>query len=308
MAFEEKYRRQVDLLVRVLPFIGEQSRFALKGGTAINLFVREMPRLSVDIDLTYLPVGDRMPSLKGIEAILKEISEKVKGGLPNIQIHEGVLLPEKTVDKLYVRNLEAQIKVEVNPVLRGCVYDPETRAVSSRVSDLFGFAEMQVVSFNDLYAGKIVAALDRQHPRDLFDVNLLMSKEGISDDLRRAFVVYLLSSDRPLAEILAPNLKDISQEFENGFVGMTEVPVKLEELLDTRKQLIATIVGGMPQAHRDFLLSFQRGEPDWSLLDLQGVEELPAVRWRLLNQEKASPARKKEYFDSLNEVFGIANE
>ena len=56
MAFREVYRRQVQLLIRVLPSIAEEACFALKGGTAINLFVRDMPRLSVDIDLTYLPV------------------------------------------------------------------------------------------------------------------------------------------------------------------------------------------------------------------------------------------------------------
>jgi hypothetical protein len=46
-------------LIRVLPSIAEEACFALKGGTAINLFVRDMPRLSVDIDLTYLPVQPR---------------------------------------------------------------------------------------------------------------------------------------------------------------------------------------------------------------------------------------------------------
>src|SRR5690606_4453673 len=121
----------------------------------------------------------------------------------------------------------------------------------------------------DLYGGKIVAALDRQHPRDLFDIRDLLANEGISDELRRAFIVYLLSHDRPMHEVLAPKLKDITQEYERGFVGMTETPVELDELLSARQALIDEIVGRMPEEHRDFLISFERGEPDWPLLGLE---------------------------------------
>jgi predicted nucleotidyltransferase component of viral defense system len=91
------------------------------------------------------------------------------------------------------------IKIEVTPVLRGCVYEPKPSSVSAAVEDQFGFAEIQVVSFADLYAGKLVAALDRQHPRDLFDVRDLLANEGIGEDLRKAFVVYILSHSRSMA-------------------------------------------------------------------------------------------------------------
>ena len=74
MAVSEAYRRQVTLLVRVLPFVAAETCFALKGGTAINLFVRNMPRVSVDIDLTYLPVADRGTSLRAIDAAMKRIA------------------------------------------------------------------------------------------------------------------------------------------------------------------------------------------------------------------------------------------
>ncbi|WP_312017819.1 nucleotidyl transferase AbiEii/AbiGii toxin family protein [Bradyrhizobium liaoningense] len=117
----------------------------------------------------------------------------------------------------------------MTPVLRGCVFDPEMRSVLPNVEESFGFAETQVVSFSDLYAGKIVAALDRQHPRDLFDIRDLLANEGISDDLRRAFIVYLISHDRPISEVVAPRRKDIRQEFEHGFEGMTSDPVSLDE-------------------------------------------------------------------------------
>jgi len=67
------YREQVALLLRVLPIIGREEAFALKGGTAINLFVRDLPRLSVDIDLTFLPLVDRVAALSAIREALQRV-------------------------------------------------------------------------------------------------------------------------------------------------------------------------------------------------------------------------------------------
>jgi hypothetical protein len=193
--------------------------------------------------------------------------------------------------------------VEVTPVLRGCVYEPETRSVSKAVEAAFGFAEMPVVSFADLYAGKIVAALDRQHPRDLFDIRDLLADEGIDDPLRRAFTVYLLSHDRPMAEVLAPTRKDISDEFLIGFEGMTAEPVSRDELIAAREALIAEIAGEMPDAHRQFLISFERGEPDWMLLGVPGAERLPAVKWRQQNLDKLTAKKRDELVEALGKFL-----
>ena len=193
MPVDERYRRQVELLVRTLPHVAQERCFALKGGTAINLFVRNLPRLSVDIDLTYLPVADRARSLADIEAALRRIGERIEDALPVARVQTGVLREEGTVNKLFVRERSTQIKIEVTPVLRGCVFEAEEKAVSDAVEEQFGFAAIQVVSFPDLFAGKLVAALDRQHPRDLFDVHDLLTNEGIDDGLRTAFVVYVVS-------------------------------------------------------------------------------------------------------------------
>jgi hypothetical protein len=168
----------------------------------------------------------------------------------------------------------------------------------------FGFAEMPLVSFADLYAGKIVAALDRQHPRDLFDVRDLLAHEGIQDSLRRAFIVYLLSHDRPIAEILAPARLDISAEYKRGFEGMVDQPVTLDELLQAREDLIREIVGQMPEQHRAFLISVKRGEPDWILLDLPGAKDLPAVRWKLENLAKLSADKRAQLLKGLNAALG----
>ena len=186
MPLSEHYRRQVALLIETIPFVADEPQFALKGGTAINLFFRDMPRLSVDIDLTYLPVAPRPESLASINAAMKRIAASLRRGLRGARVTEVINAREKIVAKLTVQRGDAQIKIEVTPVLRGCVFEPEIRSVSPSVEETFGYAQMQVVSFADLYAGKIVAALDRQHPRDLFDIRDLLANEGISDDLRKA--------------------------------------------------------------------------------------------------------------------------
>ena len=175
--------------------------------------------------------------------------------------------------------------------------------MSPAVEATFGFAETRLVSFADLYAGKIVAALDRQHPRDLFDVRDLLANEGIDDSLRRAFVVYLLSHNRPMAELLAPKSKPISDEFHRGFIGMTSAPVSLADLVATRERLVAEIVGGMPEAHRRFLRSFKRGQPDWTLLDVPVARRLPAVLWKIQNLARLTSGKRDALLTRLERVL-----
>lgn len=303
MAITEGYRAQVALLVRLIPIVAAEDCFALKGGTAINLFVRDLPRLSVDIDLAYLPVEDRETSLANIDAAMRRIEARAKAVLRGVTTQLVRLGSGGPATKVLVRQGGALVKVEVTPVSRGVVYAPEQRAVSERVQDAFGFAEMGVVSFPDLYAGKLVAAMDRQHPRDLFDVRDLFRHEGVSDELRRAFIVYILSHNRPMGEVLGFRPKDLRPEYERGFVGMTEEPVPLEDLVATQRELRARIVGEMPEAHRRFLLSFKRGEPAWDLLGLEDVDKLPAVRWKTENLGKLAPDRRAALLGSLETVL-----
>ena len=302
MALTEAYRRQVALLLRTIPFIAEEPCFALKGGTAINLFVRDLPRLSVDIDLTYVPVSARSEALEAIDKAMRRIEVRIANGIRGTKVTQTI--QEGAVTKLVVRETGAQIKIEVTPVLRGCAFEPEIRTVTPAVEAQFGFAEMQVVSFADLYAGKIVAALDRQHPRDLFDVHQLQAREGITDELRSAFIVYLLSHTRPMSEVLTARPKDIARAFEQNFVGMTAEPVVLADLLQARTALVQAIVGDMPEPHRRFLVSFERGEPDWDLLALPGVDKLPAVLWRQQNLDTLSTAKRAGLVAELERVLG----
>lgn len=302
MAQGDAYTRQVRLLVRILPLIMEEERFALKGGTAINLFVRDLPRLSVDIDLVYVPVEDRETTFKAIDAAMTRAADRIKSAVKGVRVDLGRDRGGR-VTKLVVGYEGVAVKVEINTVSRGVVFPPEIRAVSASVEDRFGFAEVRLVSFADLYAGKIVAALDRQHPRDLFDVRDLMAAEGVSDDLRRAFLVYMISHDRPLNEVLNPNRQPLEDRFEREFVGMTAHPVSLAELEEARESLIDLIVGQMPEAHRRFLIGFKAGETDWSILGLDHVQGLPGVMWKQQNLDKLQPDRRAALVRALEAVW-----
>jgi len=304
MPFNDVYRRQVELLVRTLPYVAEEECFALKGGTAINLFVRDLPRVSVDIDLTYLPIADRDQSLAEIDEALRRIGERIKSVMKGIRVTESTPATQQTINKLILRTPDrVQIKIEVTPVLRGCVFDSETMTICDKAEDQFGFAEISVLSFADLYAGKILATLDRQHPRDLFDVHQLLENEGINNAMRTALIVYLISHDHSPHSLLSPAFRDITHDYERNFIGMTEEDVAMETLLATRTALVDNFVSNMSEDHRHFLVSFYRRKPEWSLLELDGLDQLPAVRWRELNLDKAGEETRADMVRKLEEVL-----
>ena len=306
MPINEAYRRQVRLLMRLLPLVAREDCFALKGGTAINLFVRDLPRLSVDIDLMYLPMHARPAALAGIDAAMKRIEAAATASLPGVRITRNEA--EGAVLRLHINADGVQVKVEVSPVLRGVVYDPVLKPVMAAVEYQFGYAETAVVSFEDLYAGKLVAALDRQHPRDLFDVSDLLAHEGLTDRLREAFLVYLISHNRPMGEVLSGRRKDLAEEYRSGFVGMTEKPVALEALQQTQQALIDQLVGDMPDHHRRFLLGFEQGSPDWTLLSIAHVKDLPAVLWRQRNLATRTPAQLEGLVSLLSQSLARGAE
>ena len=276
------YYKQVKLLVQLLPLVAEENCFVLKGGTAINLFLRNLPRLSVDIDLVYLPMQERNEALQGITSALSRITERIEKALPQAKIIE-VFKDKHDAMRLIVSHQGTHIKIELSPVLRGTVNEPVLMSVCEKVEDEFGFAEVPVVSLEDLYAGKICAALDRQHPRDLFDVKILLENEGITENIRKALIIYIISHSRAIVEILNPVEKDISDLYEGEFQNMAFISTSLESLEKTRKQLIKNVNSSLLDNEKEFLLTFKNKEPDWSLLDLEGTKELPAVRWKLQN-------------------------
>jgi len=296
------YYKQVHLLMQVLPFVAKQECFALKGGTAINLFIREFPRLSVDIDLVYLPMKGRDEALQEICEALDAISADLKAAFKDAELTEAYKSKRDSLRLIVARN-GVQIKVELSPVLRGTVYEPQLMEVCAAVEDEFGYVEMPVVALADLYAGKICAALDRQHPRDLFDIKWLLENEGLTDEIRKAFLVYLSSHNRPMAELLRPQYKDISAIYAGEFANMAETDVPLEELVAVRVRLVELIHQGLTDNEKDFLLSFKSREPDWALLDLEGVSELPAIKWKQINLAKMPERKHKLALEKLADIL-----
>tara|TARA_R110000782_G_scaffold270455_1_gene371312 strand:- start:14145 stop:15110 length:966 start_codon:yes stop_codon:yes gene_type:complete len=294
----ERYLDQVALLLRTIPEIATEPDFALKGGTAINLFVRDLPRLSVDIDLVYLPVADRTASLNAVRDGLERIAQRLESRLGfKVERH---LLPDGK--RLAVHSDGTTIKVEVSPVLRGTVFPSQMRTVSQGVETRFGFAEMQVVSLPDLYAGKMAAALDRQHPRDLFDIHHLLAQEGIDDDLFRAFLIYLVSHPRPAHELLCPHRLDIAAQYNDEFMGMTVEVEALDTLLAARETLVRAVQQRAATAgSRRFLTSFHTLAPDWSAIGLTNqMAELPALRWKLLNLQRLRDENPNKFAAQLD--------
>ena len=300
----DAYLAQVRLLMQLLPVVSTESAFALKGGTAINLFHRDMPRLSVDIDLAYLPIADRATSLNAIDAAFDRITAQVNK-LPGVNAQR--IAGGGGGDTRVLANADGvTVKIETSPVMRGAIGKPKLMRTTDAVEDAFGFVATTVLAFEDLYAGKLHAALDRQNPRDLFDVKLLYENEGLTDDLFRTFLVYAACSNRPTHELLAPNEKDIAGDFTREFAGMTVEPVDLDDLLAARKRLIDNVQARLNGPAANFLIGLQSGEPDFTLIGLPQAADLPAIKWKVLNLKKLmtdNPDKHQQQSDKLKSIL-----
>jgi predicted nucleotidyltransferase component of viral defense system len=276
--------------------------FALKGGTAINLFLRDLPRVSVDIDLTYLPLSPRVEALREIESTLLAIEKDVLHRVPGASVREHRV--QGQVVKLTVATGDAVVKLEPNLILRGSVHPPEERELCAQAQQQFSaFVSARTLSAPDLYGGKLCAALDRQHPRDLFDVQLLLEDTGITSDIRRAFVVYLAGHGRPMHELLAPRFQEIGRLYEEQFRGMTRQEVSLERLRQVQRDLPQLLTTALDDDEREFLLSLKRGEPAWDRLGLADLERFPSLQWKLLNIRKMDPRKRHAAFERLEGIL-----
>jgi predicted nucleotidyltransferase component of viral defense system len=298
--------RQAELLLRVLPFVNEEKAFALKGGTAINFFLRDLPRLSVDIDLTYLPVNDRKTALTEIEKALLRISKEVEKRIAGVRTFSKKHREFDNVAGLLIRRGDATIKVEPNSVLRGSVFPTEKRTLCQKAQDLFELSiEARTLSFGDLYGGKACAALDRQHPRDLFDIHMLLKNEGLPEEVRKAFIVYLVSHSRPMIEILNPRWGDLRPVFEREFQGLVVEPITPEELRSAGEQLVSRLHKEMTREERLFILSVKEGKPQWDMSGVSGIENLPAVQWKLQNISRMAPIKHRDALRKLQDYLSV---
>lgn len=297
----DSYTSTVQLLLTVAPAIFEDERLAMKGGTALNLFVQDIPRLSVDIDVVFVPY-----ELERDQA-LRDISDALNGAKARLERMGLEARLHKTKDgneaKLFVSDGESEVKVEVNFVFRGTVMPPVRTSLTAGAQEMFSAnIEVPVLATPELYGSKLVAALDRQHPRDLFDVQMMFAQFELPPEFLDCFVVYLAGHDRPAHEVLFPNEKDIDAIFEAEFLGMTHKPVTLAELKETRRQLMHELPKALSDRQRGFLLSLVKAEPDWTLLPFEHVHGLPAIRWKLLNLAKLRKSNAPKFNQQHDEL------
>lgn len=295
------YQNQVRLLLDVLPIVNKSNVFALKGGTAINFFFRDCPRLSVDIDLHYLPDNNRAEALADIQSNMEAIKADIEIAMPGANVNINQRTYHATVQYNNVL-----IKIEPNTVIRGTLLPPvEMSLCPSLVKKFKREMNITCVAREELYAGKLCAALQRQHPRDLFDVLLLLKKEeGLSRTLIDAFIVYLISQRKPICEALNPNIQDIKDLFNNQFQGMTTLDaISIESLVQVQKSLPQEILELFTETDQAFIMGFKKGNPDWSLLSLSHARVLPAVRWKQANLEKMDSQRRQQAIEKLEQVF-----
>ena len=291
---DKAYADTVRLLLTAAPDVFANDIFAMKGGTAINLFVQDMPRLSVDIDVVYTPW--QTPRDQALKAISDEL-DAIAGRLGRLGLTTRKVTSRELGDtKLLIENAQAQVKVEVNVVFRGTVLPVERHPLSPKTADLFSVAlELPVLAPAELYGSKLVAAMDRQHPRDLFDVLKMFESGGLSDAAVECFVTYLAGHNRPIHEVLFGHEKDIAYEYQQNFVGMTTEPISLDALLKTRARLREELPQRLTPKHQQFLAGLARAQPDWALLQCPHASELPALRWKLDNLQTFSQRRPADF-------------
>lgn len=279
---DQAYVETVRLLLETAPVVFRAECFAMKGGTALNLFVQDMPRLSVDIDVVYVPHRQTRPdALAEIALELATLQRRLRArGL------DATIIASRTGDetKLFVRRGRQEVKIEINHVFRGTLLPVESRSLAPMAREQFTTAlTVPTLAVPELYGSKLVAALDRQHPRDFFDVHGLYRQSGLQPEMVECFVGYLSGHNRPVHEVLFSRDLDLTQAYENEFAGMAREPVTLADLLSTRAQLRRDLMAALTDAHRNFLLSLVAAEPRWELMSCRHLIELPAVQWKLQN-------------------------
>ena len=297
---KQEYLNQVSLLVEVLPYIAQEKCFALKGGTAINLFYQNLPRLSVDIDLTYIDFCPREEAYKNIDSALNSINKKLNS------VGYKSFIRGNSEKKILCSNNKATIKIEPNYTARGFVYLPQELPVCNQAEDLFGYADCNVLSKAETYGGKISAALSRQHPRDLFDIYQLFEQNALDDNILKGFVVMLLSAPRPVYELLNPNILNQERIFDTEFQGMTDFEFTYKQHTETLKQLINYVQNKIRTDYKNFILDFVSLKADLQNIDIPNIYKLPAIKWKIQNLKKLkniNPEKFRKEYQELKRIF-----
>ncbi|MDR1226812.1 MAG: nucleotidyl transferase AbiEii/AbiGii toxin family protein [Prevotellaceae bacterium] len=296
---QDAYKKQVALLIDVLHEVAKEDRLALHGGTAINLFHLDMPRFSVDIDLTYIPYSDsRNNDLNDVRQSLDAVKNRLKTIFPHIHFKDERRAEEEL--KLLCIQDDAIVKVEVNQINRGLIAEPCTKVLCNRAEEEFNrFCEIKTVSVGQLWGGKVNAALERQHPRDIFDIKNMLQGVGFTEEIKQGFLFLLLCGKRPIDEVLNPNFVDQRVVFKSQFAGMTDDNFSYADFEKIRADFIPMVGKSLTNKEKDFLLSFVEGKPNWQDFDYSSY---PAVKWKLININRLKEINPTKHKESVNKL------
>lgn len=290
----EKVMRLADILV----FINEDSitkgRLALKGGTAINLTVFDLPRLSVDIDLDFCGEYTRDDMFIQRDLITSEIKKYMssQGYALNPQSKERHSLDSFVYTYRNLGGMNDNIKIEINYSLRNHIFEPTARSIAIDKLELFG--EVLCLEPMELFAAKINALLSRAAVRDLYDVHNMIKKGLFSDkrDLfRKSIIAYTIISQKDVPEsydltrIDTITLRKVKSDLIPVIQKGEHVP--LDEMKQTVKDYLTDLLN-LNDGERDFLMAFKNREfkPELLFNEQDIIDRLkshPMIKWKLRN-------------------------
>jgi hypothetical protein len=262
-----------------------------------------LPRLSIDIDLAYIGFESRKEAFANINNALEAIRKRlIKNG-----IMAEIRRFEDGIEKMFCKKDEIEIKVKPNYDRRGYIYEPEMMLISSKINEIYKVGiDMQLLAIPELYGGKFHAAVIRQHPRDLFDMRILLQNEGITSEIKKSFIENILTDKGTPYEMLAPNEQDRKEVFEKKFVGMeTNVDFSYEKHQETFRAMMNALHQSFTENDKKFLISFFSLEPKWDLVNIPNMEKLPAVKWKIINLEKMPHEALKEQVKKIEKAFEV---
>ena len=192
-------------------------------------------------------------------------------------------------------------------MFRGTLLPVETRSLTKTASDLFTTAlAVPTLAVAELYGSKLVAAMDRQHPRDLFDVHGMFQRFGLTPEIVECFVGYIAGHNRPVHEVLGSRDIDLARPFDNEFAGMEREPVSLGVLEEARIRLRRELAVALTADHKRFLIGLVAGQPPWEAMQCRHLAELPAIQWKLQNLarlKRTNPVKFQAQADELQRCF-----
>lgn len=277
------------------PFL--KGRLALKGGTAVNLFVFDVPRLSVDIDLNYIGAVER-------EAMLAE-RPRVEKAIRAVCRREGLSVrhvPEEHAGGKWSLRYESaagqggNLEVDLNYMFRVPLWPVATR--DSRSVGSYRAVGISVLDIHELAAGKLTALLSRRQPRDLFDVHQLLRRGGLDRErLRLVFVVYGATSRRDWRTVSVDDVAFDAYELQNHLIPLLRGDTAASaarardfggRLVEECRQALDVVLP-LSEAEGGFLDHLlERGEIRPSLLTqdealAERIRRQPLLHWKALN-------------------------